>query len=64
MLSSNILQQPSVQAGRVPLTQAETRMLNRLNSAYTKLPSLLESERQRYLEKKNECEQSKRNVEV
>ncbi len=49
MLSSNILQQPSAQTGRVPLTQAEVRMLNRLNSAYAKLPSLLESERQRYL---------------
>jgi hypothetical protein len=52
MLSSNILQQPSVQTGRVPLTQAEVRMLNRLNSAYAKLPSLLESERQRYLKYK------------
>ena len=49
MLSSNILQQQSVQTGRVPLTQAEMRMLNRLTSAYAKLPSLLESERQRYL---------------
>ncbi len=39
----------SIQTNRVPLTQAETRMLNRLNSAYAKLPSLLESERQRYL---------------
>ena len=36
-----------MQTNRVPLTQAEIRMLNRLNSAYTKLPSLLESERQR-----------------
>jgi hypothetical protein len=40
--------QPSIQTNRVPLTQAETRMLNRLNSAYAKLPSLLESERQRF----------------
>lgn len=40
-------QQTSIQTNRVPLTPAETRMLNRLNSAYTKLPSLLESERQR-----------------
>jgi hypothetical protein len=48
MLSSNILQQSTVQTGRVPLTQAEMRMLSRLNSAYAKLPSLLESERQRY----------------
>lgn len=47
MLSSNILQQSNIQTGRVPLTQAEMRMLNRLNSAYAKLPSLLESERQR-----------------
>ncbi|UJR26477.1 hypothetical protein I4U23_007804 [Adineta vaga] len=38
---------PSIQTNRVPLTSAETRMLNRLNSAYAKLPSLLESERQR-----------------
>jgi hypothetical protein len=51
MLSSNILQQQPVPTGRVPLTQAEMRMLNRLNSAYAKLPSLLESERQRYLNK-------------
>ena len=50
MLSSNILQQSSAQTGRVPLTQAEVRMLNRLNSAYAKLPSLLESERQRFAE--------------
>jgi hypothetical protein len=50
MLSSNILQQQTVPTGRVPLTQAEMRMLNRLNSAYAKLPSLLESERQRYFE--------------
>lgn len=49
MLSSNILNQQTIPTGRVPLTQAELRMLNRLNSAYTKLPSLLESERQRYL---------------
>jgi hypothetical protein len=47
--SSNILHQQTIPTGRVPLTQAEIRMLNRLNSAYTKLPSLLESERQRYL---------------
>lgn len=47
MLSSNIIQQSNIQTGRVPLTQAEMRMLNRLNSAYAKLPSLLESERQR-----------------
>ena len=40
--------QQSVQTNRVPLTQAEMRMLNRLNSAYAKLPSLLESERQRF----------------
>jgi len=46
--SSNILHQQPIPTGRVPLTQAEIRMLNRLNSAYTKLPSLLESERQRY----------------
>lgn len=39
--------QPTIQTNRVPLTQAETRMLNRLNSAFAKLPSLLESERQR-----------------
>ena len=39
--------QQTIANGRVPLTQAEVRMLNRLNSAYTKLPSLLESERQR-----------------
>lgn len=39
--------QSTIQNNRVPLTQAETRMLNRLNSAYAKLPSLLESERQR-----------------
>ncbi|CAF1560433.1 unnamed protein product [Adineta ricciae] len=45
--SLNILQQQSTSTGRVPLTQAEMRMLNRLNSAYAKLPSLLESERQR-----------------
>ena len=49
MLPSNILQQSNIQTGRVPLTQAEMRMLNRLNSAYAKLPSLLESERQRYI---------------
>jgi hypothetical protein len=46
LLSSS--NQQSIQTNRVPLTQAEVRMLNRLNSAYTKLPSLLESERQRY----------------
>ncbi|CAF5172757.1 unnamed protein product, partial [Rotaria magnacalcarata] len=47
MLSSNILhQQQNVPTGRVSLTPAEMRMLNRLNSAYAKLPSLLESERQ------------------
>ncbi|CAF3055188.1 unnamed protein product [Rotaria socialis] len=40
-------QQQSIQTTRVPLTTAELRMLNRLNSAYAKLPSLLESERQR-----------------
>ncbi|CAF2265206.1 unnamed protein product [Rotaria magnacalcarata] len=40
-------QQQSIQTTRVPLTAAELRMLNRLNSAYVKLPSLLESERQR-----------------
>jgi hypothetical protein len=45
MSSSN---QQTIQTNRVPLTQAETRMLNRLNSAYAKLPSLLESERQRF----------------
>lgn len=39
----------SIQTHRVPLTQAETRMLSRLNSAYAKLPSLLESERQRFV---------------
>ncbi|CAF4951079.1 unnamed protein product, partial [Rotaria sp. Silwood1] len=39
--------QQSIQTNRVPLTPAELRMLNRLNSAYAKLPSLLESERQR-----------------
>ncbi|CAF0931984.1 unnamed protein product [Rotaria sordida] len=39
--------QQSIQTNRVPLTPAEMRMLNRLNSAYAKLPSLLESERQR-----------------
>jgi len=50
MLPSNILQQQPISTGRVPLTQAEMRMLNRLNSAYAKLPSLLESERQRYFE--------------
>jgi len=47
MLSSNMIQQQQIPTGRVPLTQAEMRMLNRLNSAYAKLPSLLESERQR-----------------
>ena len=47
MLPANVLQQQSMQTGRVPLTQAEMRMLNRLNSAYAKLPSLLESERHR-----------------
>ncbi|CAF1424164.1 unnamed protein product [Adineta steineri] len=46
MLSSSSNSQP-IQTNRVPLTTAETRMLNRLNSAYAKLPSLLESERQR-----------------
>jgi hypothetical protein len=46
LLSSSSNQQ-TIQTSRVPLTQAETRMLNRLNSAYAKLPSLLESERQR-----------------
>ncbi len=45
LLSSS--NQQAIQTSRVPLTQAETRMLNRLNSAYAKLPSLLESERQR-----------------
>jgi len=40
--------QQTIQTNRVPLTQAETRMLNRLNSAFAKLPSLLESERQRF----------------
>jgi len=40
-------QQQSMVNTRVPLTPAEQRMLNRLNSAFTKLPSLLESERQR-----------------
>ncbi|UJR22599.1 hypothetical protein I4U23_025643 [Adineta vaga] len=45
--SSNMAQQQTISSGRVPLTQAEVRMLNRLNSAYVKLPSLLESERQR-----------------
>ena len=39
--------QASIQNNRVALTTAEQRMLNRLNSAYSKLPSLLESERQR-----------------
>ena len=47
--SSNMLHQQQIPTGRVPLTQAEMRMLNRLNSAYAKLPSLLESERQRFL---------------
>ncbi|CAF3628272.1 unnamed protein product [Rotaria socialis] len=47
MLSSNIIHQQNVPTGRVSLTPAEMRMLNRLNSAYAKLPSLLESERQR-----------------
>ncbi|CAF0867299.1 unnamed protein product [Rotaria sordida] len=47
MLSSNIIHQQSIPTGRVSLTPAEMRMLNRLNSAYAKLPSLLESERQR-----------------
>ncbi|CAF4181798.1 unnamed protein product [Rotaria sp. Silwood2] len=47
MLSSNIIHQQPIQTGRVSLTPAEMRMLNRLNSAYAKLPSLLESERQR-----------------
>ncbi|CAF3662612.1 unnamed protein product [Rotaria sp. Silwood1] len=47
MLSSNIIHQHSIPTGRVSLTPAEMRMLNRLNSAYAKLPSLLESERQR-----------------
>jgi hypothetical protein len=47
--TSNLLHQQTIPTGRVPLTQAETRMLNRLNSAYAKLPSLLESERQRYI---------------
>jgi len=42
--------QSSIQTNRVPLTTAETRMLNRLNSAFAKLPSLLESERQRFVE--------------
>jgi hypothetical protein len=46
--SSNMIHQQTIPTGRVPLTQAETRMLNRLNSAYAKLPSLLESERQRF----------------
>ena len=46
--NSNTIHQPTVPTGRVPLTPAEMRMLNRLNAAYTKLPSLLESERQRY----------------
>jgi hypothetical protein len=46
LLSSS--NQQSIPTNRVPLTQAETRMLNRLNSAYAKLPSLLESERQRF----------------
>lgn len=41
--------QQSMVNTRVPLTPAEQRMLNRLNSAFTKLPSLLESERQRFL---------------
>jgi len=45
--NSNAIHQPTVPTGRVPLTPAEMRMLNRLNAAYTKLPSLLESERQR-----------------
>jgi hypothetical protein len=48
--SSNMVHQQQIPTGRVPLTQAEMRMLNRLNSAYAKLPSLLESERQRFLE--------------
>jgi CCR4-NOT transcriptional regulation complex NOT5 subunit len=48
-LPSNISHQQTIPTGRVPLTQAESLMLNRLNSAYTKLPSLLESERQRYI---------------
>lgn len=39
--------QQSMANTRVPLTTAEQRMLTRLNSAFTKLPSLLESERQR-----------------
>ncbi|CAF1629130.1 unnamed protein product [Adineta ricciae] len=46
LLSSSSNSQ-SIQMNRVPLTSAETRMLSRLNSAYAKLPSLLESERQR-----------------
>jgi hypothetical protein len=46
LLSSS--NQQSIQTNRVPLTPAEMRMLNRLNSAYAKLPSLLESERQRF----------------
>jgi hypothetical protein len=45
--SSSSSNQQTIQTNRVPLTPAETRMLNRLNSAYAKLPSLLESERQR-----------------
>ena len=45
LLSSS--NQQTIQTSRVPLTTAESRMLNRLNSAYAKLPSLLESERQR-----------------
>lgn len=48
MISSSNPQQ-SIQTNRVPLTPAEVRMLNRLNSAYAKLPSLLESERQRFV---------------
>ena len=40
-------QQQSMGNTRVPLTSSEQRMLGRLNSAFTKLPSLLESERQR-----------------
>ena len=45
--TASLLHQQPIVTGRVQLTPAETRMLNRLNSAYTKLPSLLESERQR-----------------
>lgn len=45
--NTSLNNQTSVLNNRVPLSSVEARTLNRINSAFNKLPSLLESERQR-----------------